>query len=102
MVTSTQARAYKQEVALLAKLAGIRQPLEGPVRIRVAFHPRQNKDGTPNQNRLDLDNSQKIAIDALNGVAWLDDWQIVEIVTVLAEPCPGGGLTVKIAQNKGE
>lgn len=51
------------------------EPIQGPVRIRLEFwmasrHPR------------DWDNLAKLATDALNGVAWTDDVQIVDARTL--------------------
>lgn len=97
---SDDAKKYKTEAGWAARAAGYRKPMEGPVRVSVALHPRRNKSGTPSQNRLDLDNCLKIALDALNGVAWLDDWQIVEIRAVLAHPVEGGGLSVQVFQGE--
>lgn len=36
----------------------------------------------------------------MNGVAWLDDWQIVEIRAVLSHPVDGGGLSVRVFQGE--
>lgn len=67
VVVSAEARAYKRKVALLAR----GKPLEGPLSL-VAHVYRPRKAG-------DLDNSLKVLCDALNGVAWVDDSQVVEI-----------------------
>lgn len=69
-VSSEEARAYKREVAYLARQAGI-QPVHGPLRVTLHFY-RPRRAG-------DLDNRIKVGIDALNGLAWADDAQIVEL-----------------------
>lgn len=70
MVLSTEGRAYKQGVKLRALTQGCR-PLEGPVVVSVtAYRPRRIGD---------LDNALKALLDALKGVAFVDDDQVVEI-----------------------
>lgn len=62
-------------------------PLLGPVALRVAVYVRQPAS-LPKRHRLtarpirrpDLDNYLKTALDALNGVAYLDDAQVVTLV----------------------
>lgn len=67
---TAQATAYKEEVALRARLAGI-APLDGAVVVMVdVYRPAR---------RGDLDNSLKVCFDSLNGIAWHDDSQVVEI-----------------------
>jgi crossover junction endodeoxyribonuclease RusA len=69
-VASAEARYYKNEVACLAKRAGIEQP-NGPVVLFVNIY-RPMRSG-------DLDNRLKLLIDALEGVAFSDDEQVIEI-----------------------
>lgn len=98
-VVSKEAKAYKHEAALLAKLAGICRPHEGRVSLRVTLLPKTTKNGAESAVRMDIDNVLKVAIDALNKVAYLDDRQIIRIVAELGEAVPGGGLLVCV---KGE
>lgn len=70
-VTSPDARRYKQGVKLRALTEGLRKPLGCPVVASLTFY-RPRKTG-------DLDNALKVILDALNGIAWEDDSQIVEI-----------------------
>ncbi|QQR46560.1 RusA family crossover junction endodeoxyribonuclease [Myxococcus xanthus] len=70
MVPSHKAEAYKARVARAATLARA-QPLHGPVRLFVTvYRPRRVGD---------LDNYLKVLNDALNGLAWLDDEQVVRL-----------------------
>ena len=71
MVKSTDARRYDAEVKALARLAGVFDPIEGPVSVRVDIY-RARAMG-------DLDNRAKVLLDALQGIAYVDDKQIVEI-----------------------
>lgn len=68
IIKSAEGRAYAKQVATHAQDA---QPLDGPLSVSVtAYRP---------QRRGDLDNVLKAALDALNGVAWQDDSQVVEL-----------------------
>lgn len=90
---TTEAKAYKLQVGLMARAAGIKMLL-GPVSVRITLHPRTTKDGKASRSRLDLDNIIKITIDALNGIAWRDDSQIVWILAEVGGAMDGGGVTV--------
>lgn len=68
IVVTDEARAYKQEVFYRLREC---EPLRGDVAVNfTVFRPAK---------RGDLDNYTKIMFDALNGVVWLDDMQVVEI-----------------------
>ena len=63
-------------------------PLEGPVALRVVFvlprpkrliWKRREMPRVPHTSRPDLDNLVKSTKDALNGLAWRDDSQVVEL-----------------------
>ena len=68
----------------------------GPVEIRLTVHKalvksRPKRDaGTPATGKPDLDNILKLVCDALNGVAWVDDSQIVSAHVVKAPWEPYG------------
>jgi crossover junction endodeoxyribonuclease RusA len=69
-VLTPEARAYKRDAGREARLQGV-QPLLGRVGVRLHIYRRQ-KSG-------DLDNFAKVTLDAMNGVAWNDDGQLVEL-----------------------
>lgn len=96
LYASSEAKAYKLESALAAKFAGFYEPFEGSVSVVVNLHPKTTKKGEASKTRIDLDNCLKVALDALNGVAWIDDSQITHINATLAAPKPNGGLTVLV------
>ena len=70
MVRSKEADHYKEAVGKRCKASGIK-PLEGPVALSLTFF-RPARRG-------DLDNRIKICLDSLNGWAYHDDKQVVEI-----------------------
>ena len=70
VVVSKEARLYRRRAASLALSAGMR-PVDGPAKVTLeVFRPRKSGD---------LDNSIKVLMDALRGVAYRDDSQVVEI-----------------------
>lgn len=70
VLLSKAARAYKATVAHSMAAAGVR-PTAALVQLKVHVY-RPQRVG-------DLDNTLKVLCDALNGHAWVDDRQVVEI-----------------------
>lgn len=97
-VPSAEAKAYKQEVGYLAKLAGFKQPTARPIEISsITLCPRMNKDGSPSGTVLDLGNCWKVVEDALQGVVYVNDKQIKRIRNVeYGAPTPDGALIIEI------
>jgi crossover junction endodeoxyribonuclease RusA len=96
MVVSAEASQYKQHVALL--WASQSQPFHvGPVEVSILLHPKLTTKGEASRTRIDLDNCIKVAIDALNGVAFADDKQVRKLVAEIAEPVEGGALSVRVS-----
>ena len=80
--------AYRDAVALAAKAAGC-EPHPEPVNVVIDFvfgrpksHLRKSglRSDAPVLPRCDLDNMAKAVLDALNGVAWVDDSQVSRLV----------------------
>ena len=80
---------YQTAVAWSAKAAGAK-PVQGPLQARMTFYvpfpakvgvkARASFEGSPAATcRLDIDNLAKNILDALNGVAYLDDKQVTEL-----------------------
>lgn len=95
-MVSKEAEAYKMEAGLRARLAGMRSPLSGPISIKFVLLPKAKKNGQASLIRLDLSNCIKVSEDALNGIAFHDDNQVVQIVAEIGEPVPGGGLLISV------
>lgn len=71
-IVSAEARAYKLAVQQLCAEKGVK-PIQGDVCVSLTVF-RARKSG-------DLDNFQKVALDALKGACYADDKQIVQIVS---------------------
>ena len=70
--TPQSTRAYEEAVGWAARDAGIRNPYQGAVRLEIVLW-------LPDRRRRDVDNCAKSICDALNGIAYLDDSQIIEL-----------------------
>ena len=89
MVVSAEARAYKQEVALLAAQQ-IDEPMTGSVSIYLDVY-RQHRRG-------DLDNRLKVVLDSLQGIVYHDDKQIAEIHVVRHEDRKNPRVEVQVSE----
>lgn len=95
MVMSAEGRAWKTNAAWAAKAAKWK-PIVGPVRVHLVLHPKLTKGGEASKTRMDLDGIFKLALDALNGIAYHDDKQIIHIIAEVGYPADGGGLSVSV------
>lgn len=68
--TPQRTREWEERVAIAFLQAHGRPLLAGPVAVRIEF----------NQRRGDLDNLAKAILDGLNGVAWVDDAQVCQLL----------------------
>jgi len=108
-VRSSDAMAYKEEVQTIAAecLTGA---LTGCVRVKLELHPvlpldaarRAKKDPKwgLSVRRIDLDNACKVALDALQGIAFENDRQITHLSIRLGVPVEGGGLSVSVGPDE--
>lgn len=88
-VLSKDARAYRQLVRQRVRSSDARVAL-GPLAVRLDLFP-------PDQRRRDCDNAQKPILDALQQAGvFVDDSQIVWLLTVKSEVLPGGKVSVRI------
>jgi crossover junction endodeoxyribonuclease RusA len=103
MVRSTLALAYRDMVQELATEAGL-EPYACCVQVEMVLHPVRPKDWAKREmrdrnwvlgvRRIDIDNAQKVAIDALQGVAYENDRQITSLSICLGSALENGGLSV--------
>lgn len=109
MVRSKLALEYKAEVVALAT-ESLLHKYTGPVAVRMTLHPERPMDWEkrarkdPNWalgvRRIDIDNAQKVALDALQGVVFDNDKQVTSLCITLGEPIAGGGLSVEVTDDK--
>jgi len=92
-ILSPKGREWKVRATALAQDAGL-PLLTGAVRVQFVLHPKITKQGLASLVRPDIDGIFKLALDALNGVAWVDDKQIEDLAARLGPPVAGGALSV--------
>lgn len=94
---SAEAKAYRKRVAGLCFAAGISKPITGRVAITVQLYPHRPLDFKNRQRKLgeawddsvqciDLDNANKVLLDALKGVAIEDDKWVRRLTSERMEP----------------
>ena len=104
-IRSAEAVAYKEQVAEIALESGMKiHP--GCVRVDMLLHPALPKDWEKRQKkdplwllsvrRIDLDNAMKVAIDALQGIAFENDRQITSLSIGLGHAVMDGALSVRV------
>lgn len=108
MVRSSEAVAYKEDAKWIAIENRVKL-LTCPVAVEMVLHPPAPKDWEKRQKknplyalevrRIDLDNAQKVALDALQGIAYENDRQITSLSITLGQPHPDGGLWVDVKED---
>ncbi len=109
IVPTTEAKQYRRTVAQLCAAAGIRQALQGRVEISVQLYPHRPQDWQkpPRQpgaawddtvQCLDIDNANKVLLDALKGVAIEDDKWVRRLLAERMEPDADGARVVVTIQ----
>lgn len=94
---STEAKAYKKQVQLLARAAGVRAPIAGRYEMHIQLYPHRPLDWKTRQRKLgaawddtvqciDLGNAEKVLSDALKDVVMADDKWARRIVSERMEP----------------
>lgn len=106
---SSEAKEYKAAVRLLAKVAGIRDPIPGRVAVSYVLYPKRPQDWERRARKnpqgwdddvmcIDLDNAQKVLFDSLKGVVIEDDKWVRRISAERAEPDGEARMIVTIEQ----
>lgn len=94
---SAEAKAYKREVRAIAIASGALNPMTCLVNVEVAFHARMNKSGAESGVVLDIDNVNKVLLDSMNNLVYVDDKQVRRYLIEFSDPIVGGGLTVTVS-----
>lgn len=104
---SHEAKAYKDAIGWIARQAGIRKPITGRVEVTYTLFPKRPLDWKKRAEKdplgwddtvscLDLDNANKVLMDALKGVVFEDDRWVRRIEAERAEPDGEARLEVTI------
>ena len=92
---TAEANHYK-EYAKWAALASGARILDGDVALTIVLHPKLTEKGKASKTVIDLDNSLKVALDALQGLAFSNDRQVKKIALSYGPPIAGGELSVTV------
>ena len=109
---SADARLYKRKVRALALSRGMSDPTTAPVSLALTLRPVRPLDGDKRERLhgphwhlklrcIDLDNALKIALDALQGIAYANDKQVRSIYIERGLPVNGGALEILWDTEKG-
>jgi Holliday junction resolvase RusA-like endonuclease len=107
--TPQKTKTYEDEIRMMAKSAmGASEPLETPVTVAIyirvgipaSFSKQKRKDALANIERPtkkpDIDNIAKCFLDAMNGIVYLDDKQVVSLhITKVYAETPAVEVMVK-------
>lgn len=108
-IPSDEAKAYRESVKWEASRRGISTPIMGRVRIGIELFPKRPQDWAKRAAKdpqtwddtvqcVDLDNANKVLLDALKGVAIEDDKWVRELHAVRREPDGDARVVVTITQ----
>jgi crossover junction endodeoxyribonuclease RusA len=100
-----EANEYKARVQAIALSAGIDKPLLGRVKLDIWLFPNRPQDWQTRQRKLgaewdnnvmciDLDNANKVLLDALKDVAFEDDKRVFQLLAQRMEPDERGARVV--------
>jgi Holliday junction resolvase RusA-like endonuclease len=92
-------RPWANAVAWVAKASGVRV-VSGPVSVTIAaYYPRPKRPTHAYPARNDADKIARSCLDALKGIAWADDQQVVELrVTKAYASDKGPGAWIEITE----
>jgi len=97
MAPTKEANAYRSAVGWAARAAGIHAPIAGRVAIEIQLYPQRPQDWAKRAAKdpqcwddtvrcIDLDNANKVLLDALKGLAIEDDKWVRRLTSQRMEP----------------
>jgi crossover junction endodeoxyribonuclease RusA len=97
IVPTKDAKQYRTDIAWMATASGVHAPIKGRLAVTIALYPhrpldwqaRQRKDGDAWDDSvecIDLDNTVKVLLDSLKGVAFDDDKWVRKLQCERMEP----------------
>lgn len=109
VVLSDEAKAYKSQVAWIAKASGIREPIYGRVAVEIRLYPNLPLDWLRRSRKdpetwdddvlcIDLDNANKVLLDSLKGVVIDDDKWVRKLEAERMEPDGEARVEVRISR----
>jgi crossover junction endodeoxyribonuclease RusA len=107
VVLSDEAKAYKEEVGWMVRKAGVSTPIAGRVQIAIQLYPKRPQDWARRARLdpvawddgvqcLDLDNANKVLLDAIKGIAIEDDRWVRRLYSERMEPDGEARVVVRI------
>jgi crossover junction endodeoxyribonuclease RusA len=101
-----EAKDFREQVGWIARAAGVREPMQGRLDVRLRLYPHRPQDWARRARKLgptwdddvlcmDLTNCEKVLLDALNGIAFVDDKQVRRYSAERMEP-DGKGARVEL------
>ena len=105
VVLSDEAKEYKAQVAMLARVAGVRAALSGRIALGIKLYPARPLDWAKRAQKnplgwdddvrsIDLDNALKVLIDSIKDVVIEDDKWVRRIEAERMEPDANGARVV--------
>lgn len=105
IVPTKEAKQYRKDVAKLCAAAGVSKPMSGRVSVDVRLYPHRPLDWKKRQRQhgdswddtvqcIDIDNANKVLLDALKGVAIEDDKWVRRLTAERMEPDANGARVV--------
>ncbi len=102
---SADAKQFKKDVLALARAAGVTAPILGRIKVEIWLYPNQPKDWAARVRKLgaewddgvlclDLDNANKVLLDAMKDVVFGDDKFVRVLIAQRMEPDAGGARVV--------
>ena len=104
---SKEANEFKEKFQLIARNAGITEPMDGYVEVDITIYPKMTKTCTKLAKKdclyylkiqcLDVDNCLKVLLDSFNKVIYTDDKKIVKLSITKGIPyCEEGATKITI------